>query len=302
MDHGHGHDPEGMGDGRLIAAVAVNLLLTLAQVIGGVVSGSLALVADALHNLNDAASLGIALVARRISRRPADRRRTFGYQRAETIGALINLTTLIVVGLYLVYEAIARYFEDQVIDGWIVVIVAGFALAVDIVTALLTYAGARQSLNIRAAFVHNISDALASVGVIAAGTLILLYDLTIADLLVTILISVYILYQGFTMIGEAIQVLMEGTPEDIRLNDVVTRMLEVEGVGDVHHVHIWQLGEQTRALEAHIVLATPDLETIEPVKQRLRRLLTDSYDIAHCTLEIELHPAPAHDTEVVAEH
>lgn len=195
-----------------------------------------------------------------------------------------------------------RYFEDQVIDGWIVVIVAGFALAVDIVTALLTYAGARRSLNIRAAFVHNISAALASVGVIVAGTLIILFDLTVADLLVTILISTYILYQGFTMIGEAIQVLMEGTPADIRLNDVVARMLEVEGVGNVHHVHIWQLGEQTRALEAHIVLKTPDLKTVEPVKQRLRRLLTDSYDIAHCTLEIELHPSPAHDTEVIAEH
>lgn len=302
MDLGHHHDTEGMSDGRLIVAVAVNLLLTVAQIIGGAVSGSLALVADAVHNLSDASSLVIALIARKVARRAADRRRTFGYQRAETIGALINLTTLIVVGLYLMYEAVLRYFEDQAIDGWIVVIVAGIALVIDIVTALLTYAGSRESLNIRAAFIHNVSDALASVGVIIAGTLIILFDLTIADLLVTVLISAYILYQGFTLIGSAIQVLMEGTPGDIRLDDIVARMMEVEGVGDVHHVHIWQLGERSRALEAHIVLELPDVQTVEPVKQRLRRLLSESFDIAHCTLEIELPQSRPHDTEIVAEH
>ena len=117
-DHGHGHAHG--GDKRLMGAVVVNVLLTVAQVVGGVLSGSLSLIADALHNLNDAAALGIALVARRISRRPADSKRTFGYRRAEVIGALINLTTLILVGLYLIYEAGSRYFNPQPIEGWIV--------------------------------------------------------------------------------------------------------------------------------------------------------------------------------------
>ena len=125
--HGHHHDTSQMSDTRLIWAVGVNLLLTIAQVIGGLIAGSLALVADALHNLNDAASLGLALIARRIARRPADRKRTFGYRRAEIIGALINLTTLIIVALYLIYEAISRFFDPQEIGGWIVVIVARMA-------------------------------------------------------------------------------------------------------------------------------------------------------------------------------
>ena len=179
----------------MVGAVLVNVLLTFAQVVGGILSGSLSLVADALHNLNDAASLGIALVARRIARRPADSRRTFGYRRAEVIGAIINLTTLIIVGLYLIYEAVSRYFDPRPIEGWVVVWVAGIALAVDIVTALLTFKLSKGNLNIRAAFIHNVSDALASVAVIVAGTLILLYDWYWADLAATVLISGYVLYQ-----------------------------------------------------------------------------------------------------------
>ncbi|MEZ4524201.1 MAG: cation diffusion facilitator family transporter, partial [Thermomicrobiales bacterium] len=219
-------------------AIAINVGLTIAQIVGGVIAGSLSLVADALHNLNDAASLVIALVARRFSERPADRRRTFGYRRAETIGALINLTTLIIVGLYLIYEAVQRYFEQQAIDGWIVIIIAGVALAVDIGTALLTYAGSKESMNIRAAFIHNVSDALASLGVMIAGTLILLYDWTEADLIATIVVSAYVIYQGSTMIGSSIRVLMESVPEDVSIDELVETMESIDGVEGIHHVHV----------------------------------------------------------------
>ncbi|MBA1332727.1 cation transporter, partial [Candidatus Endoriftia persephone str. Guaymas] len=140
MDHDHQHhDVETMGDRRLAIAIAFNMLLTLAQVIGGVISGSLALIADALHNFSDASSLFIAWVARKIGRQPADHFKTFGYKRAEVIAALINLVTLVLIGFYLIYEAIWRIFEPQVIEGWTVVIVAGIALVVDIATAILTY-------------------------------------------------------------------------------------------------------------------------------------------------------------------
>ena len=149
-EHHHHHDVEAMGDRRLIAAIAANMLLTLAQVIGGIVSGSLALIADALHNFSDAASLLIAWVARKIGRQPADHFKTFGYKRAEVIAALINLVTLVIVGLYLIYEAIWRVFEPQVIEGWTVVIVAAIALVVDLITAALTYSMSKHSMNIRA--------------------------------------------------------------------------------------------------------------------------------------------------------
>ena len=280
-DHGHAHED----DKRLVGAVLVNVLLTFAQVVGGILSGSLSLVADALHNLNDAASLGIALVARRIARRPADSKRTFGYRRAEVIGALVNLTTLIIVGLYLIYEAVSRYFDPRPIEGWVVVWVAGIALAVDIVTALLTFRLSKGSLNVRAAFIHNVSDALASVAVIVAGTLILLYDWYWADLAATLLISGYVLYQGVTMMRDTVRILLEGVPPDIRLEDVASALAALPGVHGVHHLHVWQLDENHRALEAHLVVQ--DDSDRAPLKSSARKVLRERFRIGHSTLELE---------------
>lgn len=223
MGHGHHHhgDRSEIGERRLWWAVGANILLTVAQVIGGIISGSLSLIADALHNFSDAASLLIALVAIRIGRRPPDQFKTFGYKRAETIAALINLTTLIIIGLYLCYEAIMRFITPEPIAGWTIVIVAGIALIVDIFTALLTYSQSKNSMNIRAAFLHNLTDAFASVGVIIAGSLILLYGWVWTDAAMTLLIAGYVLYQGITEIPKVIHLLMEGTPEGVSIDDVI---------------------------------------------------------------------------------
>ena len=287
MGEGHDHGTENMGDDKLIAAVAVNVLLTAAQVIGGVLSGSLSLIADALHNLSDAASLGIALFARKIGRKPADKHKTFGYKRAEVIAALINLTTLVIIGLYLIYEALWRFAEPEEIEGWTVVIVASIALTVDIVTAVLTYTMAKNSMNIKAAFLHNVSDALASVGVIIAGTLILLYGWYWVDTLLTLIIAGYVLWQGFTMLPKTIHLLMEGTPEHLSIQEVITAMEATDGVKNVHHVHIWQLDEHHNALEAHVVSEATQLADIEAVKSELKAMLADKFDVDHSTLEFE---------------
>lgn len=289
MGHGHNHgDSSEVGERRLWWAVSANVLLTFAQVIGGLISGSLSLIADALHNFSDAASLLIALVAIRIGRKPPDQLKTFGYKRAETVAALINLTTLIIIGLYLSYEAIMRFITPEPIAGWIVVIVAGIALAVDIFTALLTYAQSKHSLNIRAAFLHNMTDALASVGVIIAGTLILLYGWIWTDAAMTLLISGYVLWQGFTEIPKAIHLLMEGTPEHINIDEVITNMESQAGVKDVHHVHIWQLDERRNALEAHVVIE--EHSQIDMLKTQLKTMLKEQYTIDHSTLEFEQEP------------
>lgn len=287
MGHSHDHGTENMGDTKLITAVGVNVLLTAAQVIGGVLSGSLSLIADALHNLSDAASLGIALFARKIGRKPADEHKTFGYKRAEVIAALINLTTLVIIGLYLIYEALWRLAEPKEIEGWTVVIVAGIALAVDIATAVLTYTMSKNSMNIKAAFLHNISDALASVGVIIAGALILLYGWYWVDTLLTLVIAGYVLWQGFTMLPKTIHLLMEGTPEHLSIDEVIAAMEAMEGVKNVHHVHIWQLDEQHNALEAHVVVNSDVAAEIEKVKAALKTMLTEQFDVGHSTLEFE---------------
>jgi len=288
MGHEHHHDTAAMGDRRLILAITVNMLLTLAQIVGGVVSGSLALIADALHNFSDAASLLIALVARKIGRQPADHFKTFGYKRAEVIAALINLVTLLIVGFYLIYEALWRIYEPKMIEGWIVIIVAGVALVIDVITAMLTYSMSKHSMNMRAAFLHNVSDALASVGVIVAGTMILLYEWYWTDTALTLLIAGYVLYQAASLLPKTIHILMQGTPEDIAITDVVSAMEEIDGVSNVHHVHVWQLDEHNNALEAHVVIS--DFNKTEIIKTALKTEIKERFNIAHSTLEFEIVP------------
>jgi len=287
-DHQHHHrKPE--SDRGLLVAVGINVLLTLAQVMGGIISGSLSLIADALHNLSDAASLGIALFARKISRKPADEFKTFGYQRAEVIAALINLTLLITISLYLIYEAIWRIVEPQVITGWIMVLVAGIALIVDTITALITYKMSKSSINMKAAFLHNLADALASIGVILAGSFILLYEWYWVDTLVTFFIAGFVLWQGLTLLPKTIHLLMEGTPEDLSSEDIKLSAEQINGVEDVHHIHVWHLDEHRIALEAHVVVTANELKEVEVIKDKLKQLLKDKFNITHSTLEFEHH-------------
>ena len=284
--HHHHVDPEA-GDRRVVLAVAVNLALTAAQVVGGVLAGSLSLIADALHNLSDAVSLVIAFVARKVARRPSDERMTFGYARAEIVAALVNYTTLIVVGLYLVFEAVTRFVEPVPVTGWVVVVVAGVALAVDLVTAGLTWALSKSSVNMRAAFVHNLSDALGSVAVIVAGTLIILFDWWIVDPLVTLGIAGYVLWLSFAEIGPVIRMLMLGSPPDTDGREVVRAMRAVDGVADVHHLHLWQLDERRDALDAHVVVTAGDWDRADAIKESVRDALRTGFGIGRATLETE---------------
>ncbi|HUG60933.1 MAG TPA: cation diffusion facilitator family transporter [Methylomirabilota bacterium] len=288
--HSHHHhnliDPDA-GDRRVLWAVGVNVVLTLAQVVGGVLAGSLALIADALHNFSDAVSLGIAFAARKIARRTTDSTMTFGYARAEIVAALVNYTTLIVIGVYLVYEGVMRLVEPEPVAGWLIVIVATIALAVDLATAALTYALSKSSMNIRAAFLHNVADALGTVAVIVAGALIILFDWRIVDPLLTLMIAGYILWQAFAEIGGSIRMLMLGTPPELDVNALVEGMRGVDGVRDVHHVHVWALDERRIALEAHVVIDDDAGEQAEGVKNRIKALARARFRIGHSTLEIE---------------
>ncbi len=212
---------------------------------------------------------------------------TFGYGRAELVAALINYTTLIVIGLYLVYEAVFRFFDPQAVDGWIVVVIAGIALVVDAVTALLTYSLSKQSMNIRAAFLHNVADALGSIAVIFAGTLILLYDWRLIDPIVTLLIAGYILVQSVSEVGAVIRILMLGSPPELDIAQVLSEIEAVDGVASVHHLHLWQMQEHESALDAHLVIAAGQWGNADAVKSAVKSRLHDRFEISHSTLELE---------------
>lgn len=286
-DHGHAHIEPDSGDRRVAIAIWANGLLTVAQIVGGIFSGSLALIADALHNFSDMASLVIAFAARKIARRPADERMTFGYGRVEIVAALINYTTLIVIGFYLIYEGGMRMIDPPEVMGWTVVILGGIALVVDTLTAMLTYSMQKGSVNIRALFLHNLSDALASVAVIVGGTLIILYDMRWVDPAITIGIALYILYLSFTEIGGPIRTLMLGSPPDIDGNDVVRAIQSVDGVVDVHHVHLWQMQEHAAALDCHIVVERERMGEADKIKENVKSVLHERFSIEHSTLEFE---------------
>ncbi|MBD8064508.1 cation transporter [Devosia sp. PTR5] len=286
-DHNHTHLDPASGDRRVSIAIWANALLTVAQIAGGILSGSLALVADALHNFSDMASLVIAFGARKIARRPADERMTFGYGRIEIVAALINYTTLIVIGLYLIYEGGMRIFQPTAVEGWTVIILGGVALAVDTLTAFLTYSMQKGSVNIRALFLHNLSDALASLAVVAGGMLILLYDLRWVDPAITIGIALYILYLAFTEIGNPIRTLMLGSPPDIDNGAVIEAICSVEGVDDIHQVHLWQMHEHEVALDCHVVLQEGSWSRMETVKAEIKKRLKETFNIGHTALEFE---------------
>jgi cobalt-zinc-cadmium efflux system protein len=282
-EHGHSH----RGDGKLTAAVAVNLILTVVQIVGGVLSGSLALIADAIHNLSDALSLILAVAARRISRRKADSTMTFGWNRAELVAALINLTALVLIAVYLAAEGIMRLADPPGVDGWIVVWVAGVALIVDAATAALTYRLSKTSLNIRAAFLHNVADALGSIAVIVVGTLILLYDWRLLDPIATLGISAYILWHALSDMRPTIHILMLGAPEGPDREEIRDAFREHADVEDVHHLHIWQIDERRCSVEAHVILPEAALPRAPEVVSDLKRILSDRFGIGHATIEVE---------------
>jgi cobalt-zinc-cadmium efflux system protein len=289
MPHDHSHSHEHTSDRHLVVALALNLLLTVVEVIAGLLSGSLALVADAVHNLSDCGSFVIALVARRIGRWPSDDLRTFGYRRAEIIGALINLTILIVVSLYLIYEAVERYFYPRPIDGGTVVAVAAIALAVNAATAAVLYAMSRQNLNVRAAYLHNMADSFSSLGVIVAGVVILGFGVLWIDSAMTLAVAVFTIRHSLPDIRRSIHILMEGAPSDVETAALLSALRAVSGVADVHHLHLWELDEHHRALEAHIVVAPAQLDRWTLIKQELKLRLSERFDIHHSTLEFEAH-------------
>lgn len=252
-------------------------------------SGSLALIADAVHNLSDCGSFLIALVARRISRWPSDEVRTFGYRRAEIIGALINLTILIVISLYLIYEAIFRLFSSQLIDGWTVVAVAAVALAVNLAMTALLFAMSRHNLNVRAAYLHNLADSFSSLGVIVAGVVILWFHVVWIDSVITLVVAALVLWHSLPDIRRSIHILMLGTRDDVEASTLIGELQSVSGVTEVHHVHVWELDEHHRALEAHIVVEPAQLNPWTSIKQELKQLLHDRFQIQHSTLESETH-------------
>lgn len=284
----HDHGTADVSDKALLLAIFLNLGLSVFEFLAGLFSGSVALMADALHNTNDAAALIVAFVARKIGRRAADERYTFGYRRAELIGALIQLTALIVVGLYLLGEGITRFFDPEPIKGGWVMIASCVAILIDFGTAWLLWAMSKGSMNVKAAFLHNVTDAAASVAVLLGGAAIFFFEWNWVDPALTLIISGYILYMSIGLLKRTASILMEGTPENFDVSALSVEVKKIPGVLDLHHIHIWELDEKHRAFEGHLVIAEDSsAEERHTIRKEVKQLLAQSFQIGHSTIELE---------------
>lgn len=283
--HDHSHHHHHHHDTRLSWALGVNVLLSAVQVVAGIVSGSLALVADALHNLSDAAALLMAIIARKIARREPDARRTYGYKKVETLSAYTNYVVLILISLWLMAEAVFRLLRPEDVHGWTVVWVSVLAVIVNLGTVFLVREGAQESQNVRAAYLHNLGDALSSVGVVVGGLLIVSFGWTWVDPLLTFLIAGFILRHVLHDVRSVADILIDGNPAYERADEIVAAIKDLEGVADVHHFHMRALDEHRNGIEAHVVICQD--AAAETVRSKIKADLKEKFGISHAFLEME---------------
>jgi cobalt-zinc-cadmium efflux system protein len=283
--HVHPSGDERLG-GRLIAGMAVNVVIFAVQVVGGVVSGSLALITDALHNITDVASLGLSLVAFRVARRPADERYTFAYRRAEVLAAIVNATLLIAISLYVGYEALLRFAHPSPVIGTIMMAAAGFGAVANGAAALLLHTR-DADLNIRGAMLHLVSDSVASLGVLLAGLAIRLWSLYLLDPIISLVIALWMARESWRLVVRAARILMQGVPEDFELEAVRRAVLAIDGVSDVHDLRVWTISSDDVVLSAHLVLDRSEIRDATDVVARVKDVLHDRFGVEHATIETE---------------
>ena len=247
--HIHKHEVKGK---NLVFSILLNLVITIAQIIGGIVSGSFALISDALHNFSDVLSLIFSLFANRLSRRKASLDQTFGYKRAELIAAFVNAITLIVVAFILIYEAFLRFFHPEPIQSTIVIWLALLGIVVNGGSVLLLKKDSEHNLNMKSAYLHLLTDMMASVAVLVGGILMHFYGWFWVDSVMTMLIAFYLIYVSYDLIKTSTKMLMLFTPDHINITDIVREVHKIKGVAKLHHIHVWHLNDDELHLEAHL--------------------------------------------------
>ena len=272
---------------RLLITVILNLIITVAEIIGGIISGSLALVSDALHNFSDAVSVIISYAAIRLKERNNSPKHTFGLKRGEILAAVINSSVLVAISIYLFYEAIVRFQNPVPIKGILMVIVASIGLVANVTGTLLLKRDAGSSMNIKSSYLHLLTDAFSSVAVIIGGLAITLWNIFWLDPVLTILIAIYITKESFKILSDAIHVLMEGAPLDISIKDIQTEVEGLDEVEDIHHVHLWSVGENDIHLEAHINVQDMMISKSNVLGEKIEKILKNRFGINHITLQFE---------------
>ncbi|MGB6607294.1 MAG: cation diffusion facilitator family transporter [Atribacterota bacterium] len=286
MSHNHTHNH--FKEENLIIIMVLNFIITLVELIGGLLSGSLSLLSDSLHNFSDGISVIISFIALRLSKRENTLKNTFGYKRAEILAALFNSSFLIIISFFLFKEAYLRIQHPQNIESKIMITVALVGLAANVISVFLLKPGSKDNINIRSAYIHLFSDSLSSLGVIIGGILIYYFNITIVDPILTFAIGAYVLKEGFDILKQSVNILMEKTPAHIdilKIKEIVEKIPEVD---NLHHVHLWQINDKEFLFEGHVDIKQDiNLSKVEKMRSDINSILTNEFGINHTTIQIE---------------
>ena len=283
----HSRNLRNVGKRRLLVAFALIAGFMLVEVIGGLLSGSLALLADAGHMLTDAASIALALGAMHFAMRPYSARCTFGYHRLEVLAALVNALALWLIVAWVLTEAYGRFRSAPAVNGELMLSIGVIGLCVNLGTAWILHKSSAHNVNIEGAFLHVIADLLGSVGVVISGILIWGFGWTIADPVVSVIIALLILLSSWRLMAKVIHVLLEGAPEHIDIYHLCSRLEAVQGVTLIHDIHVWTLSPGNEALSAHVLIDQDYRDDVEDLRKRLRDIVYDDFGIGHITLQLE---------------
>jgi len=286
MSHQHDHT-EGTSEKNLFITMLLNFTITVVEIVGGIVSASLSLLSDAIHNFSDGIAIIVSYIAIRLSKKPRTLKYTFGLKRAELLAAIINASTLIIISFFLIKEAIGRFSNPTPITGNLMLVVAVVGLIANVIGTLLLKKGSGQNINIRAAYVHLLSDAVSSLAVIIGAVFIMMFDITWIDPTLTIFISIYILKETYDIVKEAVDVIMMSSPAKIDMNDLQRTIEAIPGVRNIHHVHLWKMNDSDIHFEAHIDVEDVPVSRTAEIREAIDQCLHDSFDINHTTLQFE---------------
>lgn len=285
--HSHGHHQDLRGR-NLLVSILLNILITTAQIIGGIISGSLALLSDALHNSSDVISLIISYIAAKLSKKHASLHKTFGYKRAEILAAFVNAATLVVIAVFLIIEAIDRFQNPQEIESNLVIWLSLLGILANGFSVLLLRKNAEDNMNIKSAYLHLFTDMLASIAVLIGGLLMKFYEIYWVDSLLTLAIAVYLIFVGYDLLKNSYKVLMLFTPENIHIKEIVGELQKLESIKNVHHVHVWQLNEDEIHLEAHIDFNKDILlSEFDVILDEIEEVLYQKFNINHVNIQPE---------------
>ncbi len=273
-------------------ALVVVMVVVAAEVIGGILSNSLALLGDAVHMLVDALALGLALFAMAIARRPATPTKTYGYHRTEIMAALANGSILVLLAIWIFYEAYQRFLDPPLIQTPLMLLMAGIGLIANLIGILLLRRSSRENLNIKAVFWHIIGDTISSVGVIVAGIIITVTGWYISDPIIAVFIGIIILWGAVRLVRESTDILLEAVPRHIHINQVIESIKNITGVEEVHDIHIWTITSSIHALSAHLIIEDQTVSKSAEIVETVNRNLAKYFKITHTTLQLECDSCP----------